>query len=176
MKMARKTETIVFGGGCFWCTQAIFDMFDGVKGTMPGYAGGHAKNPTYEQVCTGNTGHAEVLRIEYDPSVAPLEKLLDIFFTMHDPTSKDQQGADVGTQYRSIILYTTDGQKKVIGTFLKKSQKNYDMQIRTEVKRLDAFYPAEDYHKKFYQKNPLHPYCIFVTRPKIAKVRKKFGL
>jgi peptide-methionine (S)-S-oxide reductase len=171
-----KTETIVFGGGCFWCTEAVFTMFDGVIKAAPGYAGGHTKNPTYEQVCEGDTGHAEVLQIEYDPEKAPLEKLLDIFFKMHDPTSLDKQGADFGTQYRSIILYNTDEQKDRIDKFIDGIRKNFDKPVVTEVVRLEKFYPAEDYHKKYYSKNPLQPYCLFVVRPKVEKIKKEFNL
>ncbi|HVC58362.1 MAG TPA: peptide-methionine (S)-S-oxide reductase MsrA [Candidatus Acidoferrales bacterium] len=174
--MASETQSIVFGGGCFWCTEAVFSMFKGVTKTTPGYAGGQMKNPTYEDVCGGDTGHAEVLKIEYDPDVAPLEKLLDIFFTMHDPTLLNRQDADVGNEYRSIILYNTDSQKQIIIDFFSAQQKNFSKPIVTEVKKLEAFYPAEDYHKDFYKKNPINPYCIFVTRPKVNRVKKKFGL
>ncbi|MDE1822918.1 MAG: peptide-methionine (S)-S-oxide reductase MsrA [Candidatus Micrarchaeota archaeon] len=174
--MAGKTEKIVFGGGCFWCTEAVFSMFKGVVATVPGYAGGNSKNPTYEEVCTGTTGHAEVLEIEYDPGVAPLEKLLDIFITMHDPTSMNRQGADVGSQYRSIILYMNDEQKKTAQEFLASHQKDFGKPIVTEIKKLDQFYPAEGYHKKYYDKNKLNPYCMLVIGPKVDKVKKKFRL
>jgi peptide-methionine (S)-S-oxide reductase len=169
-------ETIVFGGGCFWCTEAVFELFDGISKTMPGYAGGTTKNPNYEQVCSGNSGHAEVLQIEYDPKVIELEKLLDVFFTMHDPTSLNRQGADFGTQYRSIVLYTSAEQKAVIEKFIKERQKDFDKPIVTEVKKLDVFYPAEGYHQKYYDKNRSQPYCSVVIGPKIAKVKKKYGL
>lgn len=169
------TERIVFGGGCFWCTEAVFDMLKGVVKTEPGYAGGTRPNPTYEEVCRGDTGHAEVLLMDYDPNIINLEKLLDVFFEMHDPTTKDRQGADMGSEYRSIILYTATSQREVIDAYIKKAQKKFDRPISTEIKRLDVFYPAEDYHKKFYEKNPLQPYCVFVTRPKVAKIRKEFG-
>jgi peptide-methionine (S)-S-oxide reductase len=174
--MKEGSEIIVFGGGCFWCTEAVFSMFKGVVSTMPGYAGGNFKNPTYEDVCSGNTGHAEVLQVEYNPKIASLEKLLDIFFKMHDPTSLNKQGADFGSQYRSIILYTSDAQKETIDKFVKKIQKDFNQPIVTEIKRLDVFYPAEDYHKDYFGKNPMQPYCMFVIRPKVSKIKKEFDL
>jgi peptide-methionine (S)-S-oxide reductase len=169
-------ETIVFGGGCFWCTEAAFRLFGGIISAMPGYAGGSAKNPTYKEVCTGKTGHAEVLRIEYDPKQISLETLLDIFFEMHDPTSLNRQGSDAGTQYRSIILYSHPAQKAVIDKFIGKAQQNYDKPIVTELKRLDAFYPAEEYHQRYYERNKNQPYCSVVIGPKIAKLKKRFGI
>lgn len=174
--MKTGTDTIIFGGGCFWCTEAVFDMFDGVVKTMPGYAGGSAPNPTYEQVCTGQTGHAEVLRIEYDPKKISLEKLLRVFFEMHDPTTLNRQGADYGTQYRSIILYSSETQKETAAGFIKKIQKNFDKPIVTELKKLEKFYPAEDYHQKYFGNNPNQPYCTIVIGPKIQKIKKEFGL
>jgi peptide-methionine (S)-S-oxide reductase len=169
-------KTIVFGGGCFWCTEAVFKLFNGVTKTEPGYAGGNTKDPTYEQVCRGNTGHAEVLMIHYDPKAIKLEKLLEVFFKMHDPTTKDRQGADVGSQYRSIILYSGEEQKKTIEAFIQKVQKEFDKPIRTEVVKLEKFYPAEGYHKDYYQNNPIQPYCAIVIGPKISKIKKEFHL
>lgn len=174
--MGNKNKEIVLGGGCFWCTEAVFKMFEGVVKTEPGYAGGTTPNPTYEQVCSGNTGHAEVLLVEYDPIVASLEKLLDIFFKMHDPTSLNRQGADYGTQYRSIILYNTDEQKQEIVKLVKNAQKEFSKPIVTEIKKLDKFYSAEDYHKKYFDKNPNAGYCTFVIKPKIEKIKKEFDL
>ncbi len=174
--MATGIKSIVLGGGCFWCSEAIFNMFDGIVKTTPGYAGGTTPNPTYEQVCSGNTGHAEVIKVEYDPNVASLEKLLEIFFAAHDPTSVNRQGADVGSQYRSIILYTDEKNKRVIETCIKKISCNFKKPIATEVKKLDVFYPSEDYHKDYYKRNPLQPYCMLVIRPKAAKIKKEFGL
>ena len=171
-----KKETIIFGGGCFWCTEAVFAMIKGVVSTTPGYAGGTTANPTYEQVCEGTTGHAEVLKIEYDSDAVSLEKLLDVFITMHDPTSLNRQGADFGTQYRSIVLYSTEEQKKAVEAFMKRKQKSFDRPIVTEVKKLDKFYVAEDYHKRYYDKNPNLPYCAFVIRPKMEKVKERFKL
>ncbi len=152
----------------------MFSMFKGVVSVTPGYAGGSARDPTYEQVCNGNTGHAEVLEIEYDPSVIPLGKILKVFFKMHDPTQVNRQGNDIGTQYRSIILYTSAAQKSKVERFIANLQKSLPSNIMTEVKRLGAFYPAEDYHKDFYKKNPINPYCIFVIRPKLSKIKKEF--
>ena len=160
---------IVLGGGCFWCTEAVFSRIK-VKVT-PGYAGGNKKNPTYHEVCSGTTGHAEVIKIEYDNSIK-LEYLLEIFFKVHDPTLLNKQGNDIGTQYKSIILYTAEEQKKKIDLFIKKIQKYFDKPIVTELKKLDKFYPAEDYHKDYYKNNPLQPYCMFVIRPKINKIKK----
>ncbi len=171
-----KNETIVFGGGCFWCTEAVFRLFKGVIKTTVGYAGGTSENPTYEEICSRQSGHAEVLELEYDPKIMPLEKLLDILFTMHDPTSMDKQGADEGPEYRSMILYTNEKQKKIVEEFIKKSQKEYDKPIVTEVRKLNKFYPAEDYHQQFYEKNTWQPYCSIVIGQKIQKVKKKYGL
>ena len=170
------TEKIVLGGGCFWCTEAVFSMFKGVVKTTPGYAGGRTRNPTYEEVCSGTTGHAEVLQVEYDPEIAPLGRILEIFFKMHDPTSVNRQGNDVGEQYRSIILYTTEEQKVEIGRFIGALQKNVSGRIATEVRKLVEFYPAEEYHKDYFKKNPANQYCMFVIRPKVGKVKKEFGL
>lgn len=169
-------EKIVFGGGCFWCTQAVFDLFDGVLKTTVGYADGFTKNPTYDQICEGNTNHAEVLEIEFDSGKISLEKLLDIFFTMHDPTSLNRQGADEGTQYRSTILYSDEKHKSIIEGFIKKSQSEYDSPIVTQVKKLDVFYPAEKYHQKYYSQNKSQPYCSVVIGQKIQKVKKKYNL
>ena len=174
VKMANKS--IVFGGGCFWCTEAVFELFPGVKNIMPGYAGGKMKGPTYEDVCTDTTGHAEVVRIEYDDSQITFDQLLKIFFAMHDPTSLNRQGADTGTQYRSIILYNNDDEKRAINAFVNNAQKGYSNKIVTEVKKLDVFYPAEDYHKKYYDNNPSQAYCNIVIGPKVAKIKKEFGL
>ncbi len=169
-------DTIVLGGGCFWCTEAVFNLFKGVIRTMPGYAGGNIPNPTYDQVCTGRTGHAEVLQVEYDPNSMPLDTILDIFLTMHDPTSLNRQGADMGTQYRSIILCTTDQQARAVEAFVKGAQKDFSKPIVTEIRKLDKFYPAEEYHRRYYERNRLQPYCGLVIGPKVAKVKKKYGL
>lgn len=170
------SETIFFGSGCFWCTEAVFSMIEGVKSTYPGYAGGTTSSPTYEQVCSGTTGHAEVLKIEYDPSKVTLERLLEIMFRMHDPTSLNKQGADEGTQYRSIILYDTNEQKDVIEKFISKVRGDFAKTIVTEVKKLDKFYPAEEYHHNYFKKNPNQGYCSAVIRPKVDKIKKEFEI
>ena len=170
------TKTIVFGGGCFWCTEAVFSMFPGIIKVEPGYSGGKSKNPTYKEVCSGETGHAEVLRIEYNPETIPLEKLLEIFFAMHDPTTPNRQGADQGSQYRSVILYSEDEQQRAAESYIKRISGDYKKPIVTEIKKLDVFYPSEEYHKNYYKKNPLQPYCLLVINPKINKIKKEFGL
>ncbi|MCL5423755.1 MAG: peptide-methionine (S)-S-oxide reductase MsrA [Candidatus Marsarchaeota archaeon] len=172
--MTKNENSIVFGGGCFWCIEAIFQMINGVISVMPGYAGGITKNPTYDSVCSGDTGHAEVIKIEYSNSL-DLNILLQIFFEMHDPTTLNRQGADIGTQYRSIILYTTNLQKESIDRYILKLQSTYDRKIVTEIKKLDVFYPAEDYHVNYYKNNAKTPYCGIVIGPKIAKIKKEFG-
>jgi methionine-S-sulfoxide reductase len=172
--MSNNIETIVLGGGCFWCTEAVFLKIKGVLKVTSGYSGGTTENPTYEQVSTGKTGHAEVLKIEYDPEIVNLETLLDVFFTIHDPTTLNRQGSDVGTQYHSIILFTTNDQKEIAENFIKNIQKKFDKVIVTEIKQLDTFYPAENYHQNYFEKNPNNPYCFFQIPSKIAKVEKKF--
>ena len=174
--MTTDTKSVVFGGGCFWCTQAVFDMFKGVVKTTPGYAGGHTDNPTYAQVCDGDTGHVEVIKVEYDTGVTSLEKLLEIFFAAHDSTSVNQQGADRGSQYRSIILYTDDKDKEVIEGYIKRIAVNFKKPIATEVKKLEKFYRSEDYHKDYYKNNPFQPYCMVVIGPKIRKIKKESNL
>ncbi len=170
-------ESIVFGGGCFWCTEAIFASLRGVAKVTSGYAGGKTANPTYEQVCTGMTGHAEVVKIDYDPRAVRLETLFELFFAMHDPTSKDRQGDDIGTQYRSIILYSSPEQKRAAVSFMSKAAGEFDKPVVTELKKLDAFYPAEEYHTQYYARNKLlQPYCLLVITPKLEKLRKKFML
>jgi methionine-S-sulfoxide reductase len=168
-------ESAVLGGGCFWCTEAVFQRLKGVKAVMPGYAGGKTPNPSYEQVCSGWTGHAEVAKIEFDPAVISYADLLEVFFATHDPTTKDRQGNDRGTQYRSIILYASDDQKKAAEDAIKKFAPDFPTPIVTEVKPLGEFYPAEDYHQNYYNENGAQPYCSFVISPKLAKFRKKFA-
>jgi len=175
--MANNTETIVFGGGCFWCTEAVFETLKGVISVMPGYAGGNTPNPTYKSVSGGQTGHAEVIQIEYDPTQVSLDDLLTVFFATHDPTTPDRQGPDVGTQYRSVILYTTESQKEASENKTKEiNNSNPDGKpVVTEVKPLDKFYPAEEYHRDFYAKNPSQAYCQVVINPKLEKVKKDFA-
>ncbi len=169
------TEHAIFGGGCFWCTEAFFQRLKGVKAVMPGYAGGSTPSPSYEQVCTGRTGHAEVIKIEFDPAVISYEDLLEVFFATHDPTTKDRQGNDRGTQYRSIILYASEGQKVAAEEAIAKFTPDFPAPIVTEIKPLAEFYPAEDYHKNYYNENGAQPYCSFVISPKLAKFQKKFA-
>jgi peptide-methionine (S)-S-oxide reductase len=170
-----KTETIVLGGGCFWCTEAVFLMLKGVEKVTSGYTGGILPNPTYEMVSTGLTGHAETNMIDYDPEKIPFGTILDVFFEMHDPTSLNRQGNDVGTQYRSIVFYTSDEQKKALEDYIKRRQKDFSKPIVTEIKKLGKFYPAEDYHQRYYEKNPNQPYCKFIITPKLDKIKKEFA-
>ncbi len=165
-------EKIVLGGGCFWCTEAVFAEMPGVLSVTPGYAGGTALNPTYEDVCGGQTGHAEVVQVEYDPGTVSLEEILEFFFATHDPTSLNKQGADVGTQYRSAILYTGMAQKEAVERFIEKAAGEYQRPIVTEVRELDMFYPAEEYHHRYYERNPDRAYCRAVISPKVEKARK----
>ncbi|MEX2008454.1 MAG: peptide-methionine (S)-S-oxide reductase MsrA [Candidatus Spechtbacterales bacterium] len=170
-------ETAVFGGGCFWCTEAVFKMLEGVSSVEPGYAGGHVENPTYEQVCSGATGYAEVIKIEYDPAHVGYQDLLTVFFASHDPTSLNRQGNDVGTQYRSVLFYTTPQQKKAAEEFIAKlnASSNEGKAIVTHVEPLMNFYPAEDYHKNYYEKNKNAGYCQVIINPKLEKVQKEFA-
>ncbi len=172
-----KSEFAIFGSGCFWCTEAIFAGLKGVSAVMPGYAGGRTSHPTYEQVCSGTTGHAEVIKIEFDPSVITFQDLLEVFFALHDPTTRNQQGNDYGDQYRSIILYTSDEQKLLAESYARQleSEKNYPRPIVTEVQPFSTFYDAEEYHKNYYAANSDKPYCQFVISPKLAKLRQKFS-
>ena len=172
--MKNKNEIIVFGGGCFWCTEAIFSMLNGVIKVTPGYSGGVTKNPSYKEVCSGETGHAEVIKVEFDPSKIKLSKLLKVFFTSHDPTTPNKQGNDLGSQYRSIILYTNEKQKEEIEKYIKKIKYNFENLVVTQVQELEEFYSAEDYHKDYFEKNPLNPYCMLVINPKLKKSKKNF--
>ncbi len=164
-------ETLVLGGGCFWCLEAAFELVPGVLDVESGYAGGSKENPTYEQVTTGLTGHAEVVRIRYDPSVVSYKNLLDLFWMIHDPTTKDRQGADVGSQYRSIILYVSPGQKTEALASIAGIASGYKNPVVTELEPLGAYYPAETYHQDFYRKNPDYGYCQVVVAPKVKKAR-----
>ena len=167
-------KTIVFGGGCFWCTEAIFRELRGVSSVMPGYAGGSTPNPTYDSVCTGKTGHAEVSQVDYDSSQISLEDLLTVFFATHDPTSLNRQGNDVGTEYRSVIFYTAQDQKELAQEFIAKLNEE-GPQVVTEVKPLDEFYPAEEYHRQYYEKNPENSYCQVIISPKLEKLKDRFN-
>jgi peptide-methionine (S)-S-oxide reductase len=159
-----------FGGGCFWCLEAVYDRIEGVVSVTSGYAGGTAKNPTYEQVCTGTTGHVEVVQIAYDPAKTSYEDLLDIFWKAHDPTTLNRQGADVGTQYRSIILYHDEAQKATALKSIKKAQASFKDRIVTEIAPLGVFWKAEDYHQDYYNANKSAGYCRVVISPKLKKL------
>lgn len=167
-------ESIVLGAGCFWCTDAVFRHMHGVTRVVVGYAGGFTERPTYEEVCGGGTGHAEVARVEFDPTQITLEQVLEVFFKMHDPTSVDRQGDDVGTQYRSIILYASDDQLPTIEGSMRHQSTVYRGPLATKVERLKEFYPAEEYHQNYFEKHPNASYCAFVVRPKVEKVRSTF--
>jgi len=170
MKTNRPIERATFGGGCFWCMEAVFERVPGVRAVTSGYAGGHTVNPTYEEVCTGRTGHAEVVQIEYDPAQVRFEQLLEWFWKAHDPTSLNRQGADVGTQYRSVIFYETEEQKLAAEKSKAEAAKRFSKPIVTEIAPLKAFYPAEAYHQDYYRKNPNAAYCQAVIRPKLEKL------
>jgi peptide-methionine (S)-S-oxide reductase len=167
------TETAVFGGGCYWCTEAIFQMLPGVKSVASGFAGGTKENPTYEEVCTGTTGHAEVIQIEYDPSVISYEKLLHTFWQAHDPTTLNRQGPDSGTQYRSIILYKTPEEKTIAEKSKVEAQKDFKDPIVTQIVPLTKFWKADDYHQNYFRTHPNQPYCRAIIRPKVEKFQKK---
>ena len=172
-KMTDKRERIVLGGGCFWCVEAALIQVPGVEEVTPGYAGGGTPSPTYREVCGGLSGHAEVALVEYDPDVVSLEGVLAHFFTMHDPTTPDRQGHDVGTQYRSTVLYDSDEQKGRVERFIEGVAGDFKRPVVTQVEPLEAFYPAEDYHRRYFEKNPRQPYCLTVVAPKVEKIRKK---
>ncbi len=169
-------ETATFGGGCFWCLEPLFDNFKGVTDVVSGYAGGHTVNPTYQQVCSETTGHAEVIQVKFDPSMVSYQEMLEVFFTMHDPTTLNRQGNDVGESYRSIILYHDAAQletaKSVIANF--EQQKLWDQKFVTQVVPYTVFYPAEDYHQEYFARNPGQGYCRIIVAPKVAKFRKMF--
>lgn len=173
-----KIQYAVFGGGCFWCTEALFKNLKGVTSVTPGYAGGSVKNPSYDEVCMGNTGHAEVIKIEFDSSVIPYHDLVEIFMNTHNPTTPDRQGNDVGTQYRSIILYTDEIQKQTaeqVITSLENEKAFGGRKIVTEIKPFTEFYEAEQYHKDYYAKNKDQPYCQLIISPKLQHLREKYS-
>ncbi len=170
-----KTETLVLGGGCFWCLDATYRLMPGVKAVVSGYAGGTTIHPSYEAVCTGETGHAEVVKIEYDPAQVTLEKLLEFFWTIHDPTTLNAQGNDHGTQYRSIILYANEAQKAAAEKSKAAAQKKFSDDIVTEIVPLREFYAAEDYHQDYFRKNPTAGYCRYVVKGKVDKAKKTLG-
>ena len=170
------TETAVLGGGCFWCLEAVFDRLRGVQSVESGYAGGHNADPTYEAVCSGETGHAEVVRISFDPAVLSFSDLLKVYFAIHDPTTKDRQGNDVGTQYRSVIFAQTPAQRQAAQDVIAElsAQKLWPAPIVTEVAGAVPFYAAERYHQAYFERNGGQPYCQFVVAPKVAKFRQEF--
>lgn len=170
--MTANSKTAVLGGGCFWCVEAMYEGVPGIEAVVSGYAGGTTKNPTYDQVCTGRTGHAEVVQITYDPAKISYEKIIDLFWQAHDPTTLDRQGADSGTQYRSIILTQDDDERAIAEKSKAAAQKDFKDPIVTEIKPLEVFYPAEKYHQDFYKNNPSYPYSEAVIEPKLEKFRK----
>ena len=170
-------EKATFGGGCFWCTEAVFDRIEGVESVESGYAGGHVPNPTYEQVCGGDTGHAEVVQLTFDPSVITYREILEIFFATHDPTTLDRQGNDVGAQYRSIIFAYDDEQELIARELITSldAEEVFEAPIVTQVSRLNTFWLAEEGHQEFFAQNAEQPYCVFVIAPKVAKLREQYA-
>jgi peptide-methionine (S)-S-oxide reductase len=166
-----QTETVTLGGGCFWCLEAVYDQMTGVTSVESGYMGGHIDNPSYQDVCTGSTGHVEVVQVAFDPAVTSLRNVLEVFFAIHDPTSMDRQGNDAGSQYRSVIFYHDERQRAVAEEMIRELGPD----IVTEVRPASKFYIAEDYHQEYFANNPNKPYCSFVVAPKVAKFRKKFA-
>jgi peptide-methionine (S)-S-oxide reductase len=175
--MAARTELATLAGGCFWCLEAAFQELEGVSSVKSGYAGGRRPNPTYEQVCTGTTGHAEVVQVTFHPDVLSYDDLLRIFFSIHDPTTLDCQGADVGTQYRSAIFYHSDAQRATAEQVMREvaAEQLYPAPLVTRLQALDTFWPAEAYHDDYFRRNPGNSYCQIVVSPKLAKFRKKFA-
>jgi peptide-methionine (S)-S-oxide reductase len=173
MTSTNHTERATLGGGCFWCLEAVFERLPGIKAVTSGYAGGHTKNPTYKEVCAGDTGHAEVVQIEFDPSVISFEKLLEVFWTAHDPTTLNRQGGDVGTQYRSVIFYENDAQKAAAEKSKAAAAKKFPGPIVTEIVPLTHFYKAEGYHQDYFRNNRNAPYCQLVIEPKLKKLDKQ---
>lgn len=173
----KRLETITLGGGCFWCLEAVFDEMRGVTDVLSGYAGGHMPNPTYRQVCAEITGHAEVVQVQFDPAIISLEEILSVFFTIHDPTSLNRQGADVGTQYRSVIFYHNESQRETAVNLINdlNAANIWPTPIVTEVEPIDQFFVAEEYHQNYFANNPGQGYCRVVVAPKVAKFRQKFN-
>lgn len=174
--MNKSYEIATLGGGCFWCLEAIFNELRGVEKVVSGYSGGSMPNPTYREVCSGTTGHAEAVQITFDPQIISLRELLQVFFTIHDPTTLNRQGADVGTQYRSVIFYHTPEQEKIAKEVIAELEKAkvWDAPIVTALTQFKAFYPAEEYHQEYFERNPEQPYCRVVIEPKVVKFRKQF--
>ncbi|SDE39271.1 peptide-methionine (S)-S-oxide reductase [Riemerella columbipharyngis] len=176
-KMNNELRYLTIGGGCFWCVESCFQKLKGVESVVSGYSGGHKDNPTYEEVCTGETGHAEVVQIAYDPEIISFQQLMEVFFFLHDPTQLNRQGNDVGTQYRSVIFYRTENEKQEAETAIKKSEATgkWEGKYVTEIAPFIKFWPAEQYHQGYYNNNPSQPYCSAVVGPKIRKFEKHFG-
>ncbi len=173
----KNLETATLGGGCFWCTEAVFDAVEGVKNVVSGYAGGHTENPTYQEVCSETTGHAEVVQVKFDPEEISYKEILEIFFGTHDPTTLNRQGNDVGTSYRSAVFYHTPEQRQTAEEVVKEltDEDVFGKPIVTEITEFTNFYPAEDYHQNYFEKNPNQPYCAAVVAPKVGKFRQKFA-
>lgn len=169
-------ETATLAAGCFWCVEAVFDDLIGVEDVVSGYSGGHKENPTYQEVCSETTGHAEVAQIKFDPNVISFKEILQVFFTVHDPTQLNRQGNDIGTSYRSAIFYHSDEQERIAREVIAEITEEaiYDDPIVTEITAFDKFWPAEDYHQEYFANNPNQPYCAAVVAPKVAKFRQKF--
>ena len=176
MSTERSAELATLAGGCFWCLEAVYKEMRGVTRVVSGYAGGHVESPTYREVCDGTTGHAEVVQVTFDPSAVSYRELLEVFFTIHDPTTLNRQGGDVGSQYRSAVFYHTPEQRETAEQVIAEmsAARVWDSPIVTEVVPLDKFYPAEDYHQNYFEKNPTQPYCSAVVAPKVSKFRKLF--
>lgn len=174
-RMDGRLETATLGGGCFWCVEAVFKELRGVERVEPGYSGGHVENPTYEQVCTGRTGHAEVVQVKFDPRQISYREILEVFFSVHDPTTKDRQGPDVGPQYRSVIFYHDEEQRRTAEEVISEleARRVWERPIVTELAPFTAFYPAEEYHRDYFRRNPGQPYCQVIIAPKVAKFRKE---
>ena len=174
--MKQNLEAATLAGGCFWCLEAVFDELKGVESVESGYSGGHVENPGYRQVCTGMTGHAEAVQVRFDPQILSYRDLLNVFFAIHDPTTLNRQGADVGTQYRSAIFYHTEEQRAIAEDLIASlnAQRIWDKPIVTEVVKFAQFFVAEDYHQEYFANNPYQPYCMAVVAPKVAKFRKQF--
>ncbi len=171
------TETAILGGGCFWCVEATFQQLEGVQSVVSGYMGGRVPNPTYEQVCSGRSGHVEVAQITFDPSIISYEDLLEVFFTVHDPTTLNRQGNDVGEQYRSVIFYRDEEQRKTAQAVIDNLNQEHAFPnpIVTAIEPASTFYPAENYHQDYFNNHPNQPYCMFVVSPKVKKIREKFA-
>lgn len=172
--MSSSVQLATFAGGCFWCVEAVFKRLNGVLSIESGYAGGAVENPSYEQVCRGDTGHAEVIQLQFDPQIIDFNTLLNVFFTSHDPTTLNRQGGDIGTQYRSSVFFHDEEQRQAAETFIQEHQADFDSPIVTQLEPYANYYPAEEYHQDYFERNPQQAYCSAVIPPKLAKLRKKW--